>query len=101
MTPLMKKMEAIRPKRLLLYRAIFKAHLHANVRVCSYGMRNWGCAELRNVRDWSWLHSADSVVFYCANLFGVSCFRSYGIVKILCIKWDFAIPSQRDDIELV
>ena len=33
--------------------------------------------------------------------FGVSCFRGYGVVQILCPKWDFAIPSQRDGVDPV
>jgi len=33
--------------------------------------------------------------------FGVSCFRDYDVMQILCTKWDFAIPSQRDGVESV
>jgi len=38
------------------------------LRVRSYGKRNCGYMELWNVRDWSWLHFVDSVIFCCTNL---------------------------------
>ena len=38
-------------------------------------------------------------VWMVVSSFGVLCFCDYGVVQILCMKWDFAVPFQKDDVK--